>query len=260
MTLDAARVHAAAAAWTHVPDDAVEVATPEYRLVSHPAWSGAGVQLVWLGPLRRTVRQVIDEVREIALGWGVAEMTWWARSGHPAEFERDVLLRGGAAVDRVRVLAADPLDALRALLAAGVPDDVEVRTVDSRAELRAATDVGAEAFGTEPLDEDELTDALRADAEMPEASWFLARRRGVAVGSAGATRDGAVVRLWGAAVRPDARGAGVHRALLAHRLAEATSVGLDLALIRTRSDDVRAADRAGFVEHGVETAYRLPLR
>lgn len=37
MALDAARVHAAAAAWVYVPSDAVEVSTPEYRLVSYPS-------------------------------------------------------------------------------------------------------------------------------------------------------------------------------------------------------------------------------
>lgn len=257
---DAARVHTATAAWLHVPEGSREVATPEYRLVELPSWAAGGAVLMWLGPLRRTVRQVVEEVVEIALGMSTDHLTWRVRPGHPEEFEREIAQRGGVLVDEVQVMAAHVVDALRAL---EPPQEVHVDVVDGIDDLRAATDIGALAFDTPPLDDDELVDALRADTEMPEAAWFLARRLpdGVPVGSAGATLDDDVVRLWGAAVHPDARGRGVHRALLAARLHHARLLDADLALAKGRLGAAASGlRRCGFADVGVERDYRLALR
>lgn len=258
MAVAPARVHAASAAWVFVPDDAVEVSTPEYRLVSYPSWLDAGVELVWLGPLRRTVRVVLDEVREIALGWGVDAMTWWVRGDHPPEFEREVLLRGGTLAKEVQVLAAPVADVLAHLDA---PADVEVRDALDLAELREATDVGARAFGTPRLDEEQLRGVLQASVDLPEAVWCLARREGRPVGSAGATMAGDVVRLWGGGVDPDARGLGVYRALIDHRLRSGAAAGADLALVKGRVDtSAPILRRCGFDSYGTERGLRLPLR
>ncbi|WP_370288697.1 GNAT family N-acetyltransferase [Nocardioides sp.] len=260
MPVDLIRAQAASAAWTYTPEGAREVSTPEYRLVGHPSWSGGGVELQWLGPLRRTVRQVVDEVREIALGMGVEHLTWCVRPGHPDEFEREVLLRGGTLVDEAQVLAASVDDALPRLDA---PHDVVVTTVEDLADLRAATDVAAAAFGTAPLDDDDLREQLRADTEMPEAAWFLARLlpEGRPVGAAGATLDAGVVRLWGGSVHPEVRGRGVYRALLAARLHRARLEDADLALAKGHlAPSAPILRRCGFVDVGVEREYLLPLR
>lgn len=260
MPVDLARAQAASAAWTYTPEGSREVATPEYRLVGRPAWAGGDVELQWLGPLRRTVRQVVDEVREIALGLAVDRMVWCVRPGHPAEFEREVLLRGATLLDESRVLAAPVDDALARL---DVPDDVVVTTVEALADLRAATDVAAAAFGTDPLDDEDLREQLRADTEMPEAAWFLARLlpEGQPAGAAGATLDARVVRLWGGSVHPDARGRGVYRALLAARLHRARLEDADLALAKGHLDaSAPILRRCGFVDVGTEREYLLPLR
>lgn len=255
---DADRVHAASAAWIYVPSDAVEVATPEYRLVRYPSWMDAGVELVWLGPLRRTVRHVVEEVVEIATGWPVDHLTWWVRGGHPEEFERELVRRGAVVGEEVQVLAAPVRHALGLL---DPPDDVMVTVVGGLADLRAATDAGAAAFGTVPLDDDELADALQADTEMPEANWFLATRGGVPVGSCGATLDADVVRLWGGGVVPEARGHGVYRAMLVERLHWGAERGADLALVKGRvATSAPILRRAGFASSGTERGYRLPLR
>ncbi|GAA4109206.1 hypothetical protein GCM10022215_03370 [Nocardioides fonticola] len=255
---DPERVHAASAAWIYVPSDAVEVSTPEYRLVRYPSWMEAGVELVWLGPLRRTVRLVVEEVVEIATGWDVDHLTWWVRGGHPGEFEREVLRRGATLKEEVQVLAAPIATALDLL---DPPDDVVVTEVAGLADLRAATDVGAAAFGTAPLDDDQLTDALRAMTEMPEAPWFLATRGGAPVGMAGATLAGDVVRLWGGGVAPEARGHGVYRAMLAERLRWARERGADLALVKGRvATSAPILRRAGFTAYGTERGLRMPLR
>lgn len=257
MTPDADRVHAASAAWTYVPSDAVEVSTPEYRLVSYPTWMDAGVELVWLGPLRRTVRQVVEEVVEVATGWQVEHLTWWVRGGHPPEFERELVRRGAVLGEEVQVLAADARDALTRL---AEPAGVVVREVDGAADMRAATDVGAAAFGTSPLDADEVADALRAQTEMPYAPWFVAELDGSPVGSCGATLAGDVVRLWGGGVVPQARGRGVYRAMLAERLRWGAERGADLGLVKGRvATSAPILRRAGFTAYGTERGLRLPL-
>lgn len=258
MPADAERVAAASAAWIYVPSDAVEVAVPEYRLVRYPSWMEAGVTLVWLGPLRRTVRQVVEEVVEVATGWGVTEMSWWVLAGHPPEFEREIVRRGAVLAEEVQVLAAPVAEALPLL---AEPADVLVREVDGAADMRAATDVGAEAFDTPRLDDDEIADALRSQTEMPQAPWFLAEREGRCVGMAGATLAGDVVRLWGGGVVPSSRGRGVYRAMLAERLRWGAERGADLALVKGRVDtSAPILRRAGFVGFGSERRFSVPLR
>lgn len=257
MALDADRVHAAAAAWVYVPSDAVEVSTPEYRLVSYPSWMDAGVEVVRLGPLRRPVRQVVEEVVEAASGWDVDHLTWWVRGGHPSGVERELVRRGAVLAEEVQVLAARADETLGRLDA---PDTVAVREVDGADDMRAATDAGARAFGTARLGDEEVADALRAQTEMPQAPWFVAERDGAVVGSCGATLAGDVVRLWGGGVVPEARGRGVYRAMLAERIRWGVERGADLALVKGRvSTSAPVLRRAGFTSHGSERGLRLPL-
>ena len=73
-------------------------------------------------------------------------------------------------------------------------------------------------FGGTPQSEERLAATAAGLAEESSTPRFVAYRDGEAVGSAGCTVAGDVLRLWGGACLPEARGRGVYRALLDHRL------------------------------------------
>ena len=71
---------------------------------------------------------------------------------------------------------------------------------------------------------------------------------------------GPAARLWGGAVRLEARGRGVYRALLATRLAEGAAHGCTMALVKGRVETSGPVlRRAGFEVHGQERLRRLRL-
>ena len=87
---------------------------------------------------------------------------------------------------------------------------------------------------------------------------MIARREGVPIGTAGHVMAGDVLRLWGACVAPEARGTGVYRALLDHRLRAGVASGARMALVKGRVEtSAPVLLRAGFQRYGEERSYRL---
>ena len=84
---------------------------------------------------------------------------------------------------------------------------------------------------------------------------------GAPAATGGCTRAGAVARLWGAGTRPDLRGRGAYRALVAHRIAVAHELGATLALVKGRvATSAPILRRLGFTAYGQERLVVVPLQ
>jgi GNAT superfamily N-acetyltransferase len=80
------------------------------------------------------------------------------------------------------------------------------------------------------------------------------------VGSGGVSMAEGVARLWGGAVRPEARRQGVYRAILGARLRYGAAHAATLALVKGRIETSAPILRqAGFAAYGQEIMYRVPL-
>ena len=79
------------------------------------------------------------------------------------------------------------------------------------------------------------------------------------LGTGGYTVAGDVLRLWGGAVVPEARGTGVYRAVLDHRLRAGRALGCRVALVKGRVDtSAPVLRRAGFATYGEEAYLTRP--
>jgi hypothetical protein len=249
---------AAAAAWVWVPPDAHDVQTPEYRLVVH---ADRPATVAW-SRTERPLAELVAEVAERAPGRG---LRWWVTpSTEPTDTAAQLAALGFAPAERLEVLTAD---VGRALAAGGPPaPGVEVRPADDRAALAASGGLGAEVFGEPPPSPALLAKSAALAAEgVRTGRWeqrqYAAFVDGVLAGHAGCTLDGRVVRLWGGAVAPWARGRGAYRALLAARLRLGADHGATLALVKARpASSGPILVRSGFTAHGVEQAYERTLR
>jgi GNAT superfamily N-acetyltransferase len=154
-------------------------------------------------------------------------------------------------------------------LRAGAP---AVGDVDPGIDLRWETDVetardshrvGVAVFGGSMPPEAELAEAAargRRDALSGSGS-VVAYLDGVPVGSGGLSLVAGVARLWGGAVREEARGRGVYRALVDARIRRGLEHGASMALVKGRVETSGPIlRRMGFSRYGEERSYRVPLR
>jgi GNAT superfamily N-acetyltransferase len=123
-----------------------------------------------------------------------------------------------------------------------VPDhDVSV-TLAADAEFNTWMDIAVEAFsnldgtGSVPpdiLSREHLKAVLEEMLGVPGFIRYLARLDGEPVGEAAMRIDGDLAQIAGAGTMPRARGRGVQKALLHHRLADARAAGCTLAVVTT---------------------------
>ena len=108
--------------------------------------------------------------------------------------------------------------------------------------------IGAQGFSGLEQPPAEIADLLRPNLASEGAIAYLARSDGQPAGIAASFVHEGVVELGSDAVRSDMRRRGVHRALIAARLAEALAAGCDLAMAITEpgSASQRNLQRAGF--------------
>lgn len=85
----------------------------------------------------------------------------------------------------------------------------------------------------DPLSRESLEAILADFAGVPGTDRYLARLDGRPVGAASLRCDAGLAQLAGGATLAGYRGRGIHRALLARRLADARAAGCDLAVVTT---------------------------
>jgi GNAT superfamily N-acetyltransferase len=259
VTLERDDVLARAAEWVWVPSFATELRTAEYRVVAFPEHFAEPTEAmpVAFGSTRHRA-QVLDDVLDAAAALGRNGVTIMGLNERtrPEGLEAHLVERGASLRETLAVLAAELSEGVVDLAA---PDDVEVREVDGLQPLRDYDRIGVEVFGGTLRTEDELTTAVgQVDGRDP---MLVAYRDGTAVGTGGYTVAGDVLRLWGGAVLPEARGTGVYRAVLDHRLRAGRALGCRVALVKGRVEtSAPVLRRAGFATYGEERAYHATAR
>jgi GNAT superfamily N-acetyltransferase len=259
MRIPAETVAAASKAWVWVPETATTVETPEYLLVRFPAWFDVDLELLRFDP-QRPGSEVLDEVLERAREFDVTEVSCWVKLGADPAQHGLFQERGGELDETLDVLAVE--------LATGLPD---LGSWDPALHLRWVTDeqgildsalVGVEVFGGSMPPDDEVTAAAeRARADVASGSGsVVAYLDGRPVGTGGLSLVDGVARLWGGAVREEARGRGVYRAILSERMRRGVEGGATMALVKGRVETSGPIlRRAGFERYGEERSYRVPL-
>ena len=256
MTLEAEDVLREAAAWVWVPNEAQEVRTEEYRVIAYPAHF-ANPTVATSIESSRPAAEVLDDVlaaadtlrrRDVTFN-GISEAT------RPAELEQLLLDRGAVLSETLAVLALDLRDGVPDL---DVPPDVALTPVLDLDAMREVHHLDVTVFGDSPADDEHLSAALRPVLAGTEPPRVLARRDGVAIGTAGHLVVGDVLRLWGGCVAAEARGTGAYRALLDHRLRAGVAAGCRMALVKGRVEtSAPVLLRSGFQRYGEERGYRL---
>ncbi len=258
MAITDEQVAAASAAWIWVPDNAETVETEEYLLVRFPEWADADLVLLRFEPTR-PVADVLAEVLAHATLTGRPELAFWVKLGAPDVLEPMLVQIGGRLEETVDVLAVDLADAMPDVGAG----DVDVRWISDVETLRASYTVLAEVFGGAVPPDDRLQlEAWQtaADHEGGHGGGVVAFLDGVPVGTGGVTLADGVVRLWSWSVLEAARGRGVYRAMLAARLRYGVERGASMGLVKGRVETSGPIlRRAGFVAHGQERCYAIPL-
>jgi GNAT superfamily N-acetyltransferase len=234
------------------------VETDEYLLLRMPEWFGVGLELMRLDP-GRPAEMVVDEVLLRAREFGLSEVSCWVKLHNDPSLDEVFRERGGVLDETLAVLALD--------LAGGVPDlgpldGLETRWATDLDTMRDSLQVGADVFGDSMPPEDQIVaEVERAQTDAANGSGsVVAYLDGVPVGCGGISLVDGVARLWGGAVREEARGRGAYRAVLDARLRRAVERGATMALVKGR---IRTSGpilrRAGFEVYGEERSYRVPL-
>jgi GNAT superfamily N-acetyltransferase len=241
-----------------VPENAVTVETPEYLLARMPDWFEMPLELLRLDP-ERPVAEVFDEVLDRAREFAKPEVNCWVKLHNGSELDDVFLARGGRLDETLDVLALDVSGGLPYL---GSWEGLELRWVTDVETSRDKHRVGAEVFGDSMPPDDEIVAAAergRRDVAAGGGS-VVAYADGVPVGCGGLSLVDGVARLWGGAVRKQARGRGVYRALLDARIRRGVAHGATMALVKGRvQTSGPILRRAGFERYGEERSYRVPL-
>ena len=236
-------VAGASAAWNWYPPDARVVETEEFLLVRFPDWFYSPLELLRFTPTRPT-REVMPEVLKHAAGLDADSVAVWVKLDAPADLDPWLEARGAEVEETLDVFAAPLVPAVPEV---PVPADVAVRQVRDVPALQRFEEVSTAVFGGSVPPPERLAEAVR-------------ELEGRAVGVGGLSVAGPAARLWGGAVRLEARGRGVYRALLATRLAEGAAHGCTMALVKGRVETSGPVlRRAGFEVHGQERLRRLRL-
>lgn len=246
-------VLAEAAAWVWVPPEARTVDTADFLLIAYPEhFCDPTVAKRWSSD--RPADELIDEVLERARGLGreVVGFVELSDTTRPPDLETCLRERGAELTETLAVLALDLTQGLPDL---DVPEDLEVRRISTLEEMRAVDEIDVAVFGGSAADEQSLAASA---ARLSEDYRVLALRDGRPAGSAGLLVAGETLRLWGAAVLPEARHTGVYRALLDHRLRAGREAGCRMALVKGRVEtSAPVLVKAGFHQYGEVRAYGL---
>jgi GNAT superfamily N-acetyltransferase len=197
------------------------------------------------------IAETIAEVRQVVAEHGHRSAMWWVGSSSTPSDLTDRLHAHGFVPDERP--GSEP-HATSLVLTSEPPavDGVEARRVESYEEYRLASDIGHTAFGSSDEDRAEWAAVAEARYEAYRAGHtprsYLAWVDGRAVGCAAAViePDLPAVLMIGGGVLPDARGAGVYRALVRARWDDAVANGTPALCVQAGRMSRPILERLGF--------------
>jgi GNAT superfamily N-acetyltransferase len=280
-TWTADAVRAAAADWVWVPPDAKQIVTSEYQLIAYPEHYQLPTAVAWSASERRA-GDLIDEVAAQVRAWRRDRLYWWVRdSTRPADTEQVLRARGGTLDEVVDVLAFDLSGGALPQLGLGADGGIAAGSGGTTTRTPGCAGLRAEVVLDEPAlrasyvvsadvwdDHHERTEAeiaedlagRAADLESGASFVVVVFADGQPAASGGCAVVAGVARLWGAGTRPQFRGRGAYRVLLAARIEIARQHGATLALVKGRvGTSGPILRRAGFLPYGQERCYRLAV-
>ncbi len=260
MSLSAAAVAAASAAWVWAPDNAEVVEGDGYTILRLPDYFDFHLNVrafMPTGPLGAAVDAVLERART----FGLPELDWPVGLNAPAGLPAELSARGGQVKLTADVLASDLSQGVPALPPPAV--DVTIRWATDFETQRDGAAVGVTGFGgAMPPDERLKANAARDATAVPagEGALLVAYVNGKPAGTGGVAMADGVARLWGGVVASPWRARGVYRALLDARLSYAATHSATMALVKgnvaTSGPILR---KAGFTTFGQEQIYSVPL-
>lgn len=205
--------------------------------------------------------RIVDIAEKLVVDSGRKHITWHCKPGYrPPEMAQTLTGRGYDLENRLEYLYFD-LGEGREPILPGLKSSAEAEVVGcTRIEdFTASLRVSEMAFESPVADEETIRE--RAASQMAEHRRLNDIRvnaviGGVTAGTAGATVEDAVLKLWGGGTHPDYRSRGVYGSLTLARCKEGFRHGARYALVTAReSTSVPILTRAGFRQIGSEYHY-----
>lgn len=218
-----------------------------YCVLLGPVPSFTSVMRVRLQP--EEIEETVAEVRRIVAERRHVEPVWWiGGSATPSDLVERLLALGFRPNEEP---GWEPRCTAMALVEAPpAAQGFVARRVESLAELRAADEISASAFGTPEEERAELRaiDKQRFAAEQrgEAPATYLAWADGKPVASARALFADAGVLLIGGGTLPEARGRGAYRALVRARWEDAVSAGTPALVVRAGAMSKPILESLGF--------------
>jgi GNAT superfamily N-acetyltransferase len=197
------------------------------------------------------VGAAVEAMRAVARDRGKTLLAWWIAPEHDA-FVPHLEALGLVNEDSPGFEAIENAMALVTPPSMSVPEDVEVKPVESFDEFAGAERVRMEAFQMPAHMRKEIEAGLEQHfAEYQEPGnpgrGFIARLEGRIVGASIAVAGEAGVNLFGGCVLPDSRGRGVYQALLRARWDFAVQRGTPALTVQAGRMSQPIVERLGFV-------------
>lgn len=198
------------------------------------------------------VRQALDHFRADP---AIDRVKWKARGHDHAPGLHDALVRNGfspGGPNTIMVGEAHPLTGDIAL-----PDGVTLRRITAEADVRAMCAAQAEIFGDPPGTEDGSAALLRRMGLRNDMELWVAEAgdRIVATGRIDPVAGTEFAGLWGGATRPEWRGRGLYRALVAARARAAVAMGIRFVYCESKATSRPILERLGLAAIATTTNY-----
>lgn len=206
---------------------------------------------------RAIERLVAEAVAHYRRDPEISRVEWKTRGHDHAPGLHEALLSNGFTPDEPESIMIG--EARTLAVEVPVPVLVQLRRINTEADVRAMCAMQGAVFGDTDSESDDMADALLRRMTFDDSmELWVAEAQGqiISAGRIEPVRGSEFAGIWGGATRPEWRGQGIYRALTAARAKSALGAGK--ALIHSDSTDYSRPilERSGLVRVSTTTPYR----